>query len=202
MRAACLLLAGLSAACSKQPHSIQIKLPTEAYQAGHVAPPPPVLRQQGATLALRASAFDGAGAYMGPAQVQWTSSDPKTLSVDAAGVVTAQRSGTAQITATGTTAAGLSYTLTMQARIVGSVRILPPTAEFRRLRLGEKLILHAEVLDDRGQPIPDAKVFWSKADHGVWLAQNGEISGAAIGETSVVAESEGKSAQIAFDVVE
>lgn len=71
-----------------------------------VMPPPADSVVAGDTLRLSAEAFDANGHPVAGAEFEWSSSDAAVATVDAAGLVTAVRSGTATITASAGEATG------------------------------------------------------------------------------------------------
>ncbi|HWO88111.1 MAG TPA: Ig-like domain-containing protein, partial [Gemmatimonadales bacterium] len=70
-----------------------------------VAPDTIRLAQRGATQPLAAIVYDASGEQMPWARVRWSSSDTAVAAVDAIGVVTARRNGTALVIASSGTAA-------------------------------------------------------------------------------------------------
>ena len=85
---------------------------------------------------------------------------------------------------------------------MGDALIGVAPAGFTKIKIGKEVQLKAEVVDDKGNLVKDAKVFWKNDDHGVWTHEDGVISGAAMGPCTVVAEAEGKAGELAFEVVE
>jgi hypothetical protein len=193
-----LALALLSVGCKEVPASIKVKLPRDSVQAKKESPPP-MLRKKGERLELRASAFNARDTYMGPAKATWSSSDPKVISIDDAGVAEVTGSGESVITAT---SGELTASITLKARIVDAVKIVPPAGWKDRLKMGQEVKFTADVRDDRGQPVTDARVFWKNPDNGCFVSDDGTVKGAAIGEAVLVAEAEGKTGQLSFQVLD
>jgi hypothetical protein len=192
----------LLAACTQEPASIKVKLPKDSVSSKTAAPQVPVYRRKGERIVLRASAFNSSEVYMGAATVNWKSSDASVAEVGADGTMTITGSGEAQVTATSTGySKELTASLPVKARIVGEVKIIAPP-KFTKIRIGQEVKLKADVRDDKGNPITDARVFWKNDDHGVWAHDDGMISGASLGESTVVLDAEGKTAALTFEVVE
>lgn len=196
--AAALLLSG----CEKQPASIKVKGPRDAPESTKMNPIFAPFEKKGETIKLRASAFDKDGAFMGAARVKWDSSDRSVATVDSSGLVTILSSGEAEIKATGD---GYEQTLTgslpVKAVIVEKLRIVPPDSK-KAIHLGEAKQFKAEVLDDRGKVIPNAKVRWRSASYAVTVTDTGEIEGRAIGNAQVIAEAARASDRIDLEVLD
>lgn len=183
------------AACGKEPASIKIKLPKDAVQSVKMDPVVPPFTKRDDSIHLRASAFDKDGVYMGPAKVKWTSEDPTVASVNYDGLVTILGSGETNIVATGEGyETSLDAKLPIKAVIIDQVKIVNPSGE-TKIHLGETLQLQAEVYDDRGNLVPDAKVNWRTSDYAATVSPTGEVEGRSIGDTQVVAEAGTKNAR-------
>lgn len=182
-------------ACEKEPASIKIKLPKDAVQSVKMDPVVPPFTKRDDTISLRASAFDKDGVYMGPAKVKWSIEDSTVASVNYEGVVTILSSGETNVVATGDGyETPLTAKLPIKAVIIDKVEIVNPTPD-NKIHLGETKQLAAKVLDDRGRPIPDAKVNWRTSDFAATVSPTGEVEGRSIGDTQVVAEAGGKVAR-------
>lgn len=184
-----LLLSGLVlVACEKEPAKIRIKLPREAVQSVKMDPVLPPFEKKGDTIKLRASAFDAADVYMGTANVKWSVADSSVASVNYEGVVTILSSGETKVVAEGTGyKTPVSAELPIKATIIESIKIVPPEGG-DKLHLGETKQYKAEVRDDRGNVVPDAKVTWRTSDYAATISVTGEVEGRAIGDTQIVAE--------------
>jgi hypothetical protein len=160
------------AACLREPAKIVIKdQPTE------------VLSKKGQEVQLRGIVYDKDNVIMdAPEPIVWQSSDPSVVTVSSGGLLTAQSSGTAKITAKVTTQ---SAEMTTRAAIVGTVDI-DPAADLT-LKYNKTLQLKVVVKDDKGQPMPQAKVRWSAASHAVDISPEGMVTGQALGSTQVFA---------------
>jgi hypothetical protein len=194
-----LVLALGAIACEKQPATIKVKMPRDAVQSVKMDPAVPPFEHKNDTMQLRASAFDKDGAYMGPAKVSWSSSDASVAEVNSDGLVTINSSGSAEIKASGVGyEKPLDGTLKLRASIIDKVKVVAPEGAGSppKIHLGETMQFKAEVLDDRGHPIPDAKVKWRTSDYAATISMTGELEGRAIGDTQVVLEAAGKTARI------
>lgn len=199
--AGALLLTLALAACEKQPERIRVKLPKEAVQSVKMEPQLPVFEKKGDTIHLRASAFEKGDVYMGPAKVKWTVADSSVASVNYEGLVTVLSSGETKVVAT---TEGYEKVLTaelpIKVVIIDKVKIVAPGEA--KVHLGETIQLKAEVYDDRGKLIPDAKVSWRTSDYAATVSVTGEVEGRAIGDTQVIAESGNKSDRFNIDVLD
>jgi trimeric autotransporter adhesin len=171
-----LALALSISACLREPAKILIK-----------DQPTGVLSKKGQQVQLRGIVYDSDNLIMdAPEPIVWTSSDPGVVSVSDTGLLTAQSSGTATISATVKAGKGTrSDEFTTRAAIVGSVDIEP--AADQTLKFNKTLQLKVVVKDDKGQPMPEAKVRWSTASHAVDISPDGLVTGQALGSTQVFA---------------
>jgi hypothetical protein len=200
-------LALLAAACQKQPAALRIKGPKEAVESTKAAPSFPVFEEKGATLQLRASAFDEGGAYVGSAKVKWDVSDRERATIDQHGLLTVLSSGKFEVVATTTELERpLEARQGFEAVIEGGIRIKAPVLEAGKplkLPLGKVVQLEAEVLDDRGGVIAGAKVTWDCPSPAASVSITGEVEGRAIGAAQVFAESRsGKKVSWELDVTD
>lgn len=120
------------------------------------------LRALGETASFVATAMNSDNVEISGLPVSWTSSDPSIASVDAQGVVTAHRNGTAIIRAnvlgfTGEAEATVSQTAT-------SVTVAP--SEHTLEALGQSVKLSAEGKDAQGNPV-DVRIEWSSSNPNV-----------------------------------
>lgn len=199
---------GLSAgllACETQPVRIQVKGPREAVESTKAVPEFAPFEKKNDTIQLRASAFDDKGRYMGPAKVEWDSTDRSVATVDSSGLVTILSSGEAKIKATSvgykTT---LNDELSIKASIVSDIRWvdpLPVEGKSLEMNLGDIKEFKAEVLDDRGNPIPKAKIEWDSSSFAATVTPTGEVEARAIGTTQISAEApNGKTVRIDLNI--
>ncbi len=105
-------------------------------------------------LAARASS---SGGIREDAAIRWSSSDPDVLEVGPAGLVYANRTGTARLTAAVDGASG-----TTEIRVVKNpIRELVVEPASASVRVGDVLRLTAGALDDAGQLVAGGSVHWS-----------------------------------------
>lgn len=143
------------------------------------------------TLAVRGVTADGEPVEK--TEFQFTSSDPSVATVDATGKVTAVKSGSASVTVTsGETRAQAPVEVSIPATI--SVKGAP----FTLTGIGSQAVVEAEVQDDAGRAVKDAKLEYASADANVVEVAGNQLVAKAVGTTSVKVTS-GKLAQ-SFDV--
>ena len=138
---------------------------TVAQTAGSIAIEPAMvsLMSIGETVQLTATVRDGNGQPVADAAVTWQSSDESVATVDAQGLVTAVKYGTAVITArSGSASATVNVAV---AQTAGSIAIEPREATIAYI--GESVQLTVTVLDQTGQPVADAMVSWESSDESV-----------------------------------
>ncbi|MBI2375286.1 MAG: Ig-like domain-containing protein [Deltaproteobacteria bacterium] len=200
-------LAGLLllSACAQEPVRILVKLPKDMPESSRMVPFVPTFTEKNATLQLRASAFDKLERYMGPVPVKWSASDPSIAVVASDGLVTMLSSGKAKITAeTTATKAPLSASIEIPISIPGSIRIEPPADDKNpgQIHLGEIKQFKAVLLNDRGEPMPDAKISWRATSYAVTVTASGEVEGTAMDETQIVVEHRSLSAKFPIKVLD
>lgn len=184
----------LLAACETHPAEIKIKGPRDSMESTMGVPTLPVFEKKDDTLQLRASAFDDKGRYTGSAQVKWDSSDRSVATVSQTGLLTILASGKATVTATYEKGeVKREASLPVSAVIVKDIRITEPVLEAGKvleLAMGDIVNFKAEVLNDRGEVIPDAKIEWDASSYAVTVTPTGEMEARAIGTAQVTAEAE------------
>lgn len=177
----------LTAACEKQPSSIKVKGPRDAVESTKMDPSFAPFEKKGDTIRLRASAFDKDGVFMGAAVVKWDSSDREVATVDSTGLVTVLGSGEAQIKATTTnTEVPLEASLPIKAVIIDKVKIVLPDGATKKIHLGDVVQWRADVLDDRGNVIPNAKARWRSSSYAATVTDTGEVEGRALGTATIM----------------
>lgn len=188
--------------CEKHPSSIKVKGPRDAVESTKADPQFAPFEKQGDTIKLRASAFDDKGTFMGNAKnVKWDSSDRTVATVNQEGLVTILSSGKTSIEAVAMAdGKELRDALPISAVIISDIRIVDPVPEPNKsleLALGEIKNFKAEVIDDRGNVIPDASIEWRSSSFAATVTPDGEVEGRAIGTTQITAETKtGKTARI------
>ncbi len=161
----------------------------------------------GRTLQLSALVKGPAGEELSGRDITWTSSDPSVAAVTSVGAVTARKPGSATITAQSEGKAG-SVTLTVappqavpvdEPAAVAAVTVAGPGSV--TLELGETAQLRATLKDEKGQVLTDRTVVWTTSDPKVVVAaSSGVVTAVGAGAARVVANSEGRSAEVRFTV--
>ena len=143
----------------------------------------------GDTLRLAAEATDANGHAVADADFTWMSSDTLVAVVDDAGLVTGLGTGEAAITAT---AAGVSgrAVLAVVTPVPTTVEVTPDTVALTAL--GQAAQLTAEVRDQGGRVMAEARVSWSSADTMVAQVDSTGLATAAGGGATVVTAAAGE----------
>ena len=140
---------------------------------------------RGDTLRLAAAATDANGNGVAGVEFVWASSDTLVAVVDASGLVTAVGEGEAEITATAAGFTGRAE-LTVVAPVPTTVAVTPDTVALTAL--GQTAQLIAEVRDQVGRVMTDARVSWSSADSTVaTVSAAGRVRAVGIGVTAITA---------------
>ncbi|MFN8668707.1 MAG: Ig-like domain-containing protein [Gemmatimonadaceae bacterium] len=146
--------------------------------------PPSAQVQEGTSLQLTATPYDGGGAVIPRRTATWRSSDPTLVSVDSTGRVTARAEGTASITATiGGTQGSASVTVTPVP--VTSITIAPATPT---VAAGASLQLQATLYGPTpGVPLSPVgrTITWSVSGAAVTVSPNGVVTGVSPGTATV-----------------
>ena len=80
---------------------------------------------------------------------------------------------------------------------------VPKEGQSVELALGETKLFKAEVLNDREEPIEDAKVQWESTSFAATVTPEGEVEGRAIGTTQIIAEAKnGKAARVDVEITD
>jgi hypothetical protein len=195
LRSAAVFAFGLSVlGCTKQPASIRIKGPKDAVESTKMNPVFAPFEKKGDTLQLRASAFDDQDRYMGTVNASWESSARDVATVNQNGLVEILGSGKVKITAKSMeTKPPLEASIDLEAKIVKGIRMVDPPedqAHGLTMAMGQIKQFKVEVLNDKDQVIPDAKVEWQASSYAVTVTPTGEVEARAIGTAQVVAEAE------------
>ncbi|MCA9550930.1 MAG: Ig-like domain-containing protein [Myxococcales bacterium] len=202
-----LILGGalLLVACETHPAEIKIKGPKDAVELTAANPTFPTFEKKDDTLQLRASGFDDKGRYMGVVPVRWDSTERSVATISQTGLLTILSSGEATITATYEKGdVKREASLPVSAVIVKDIRMVEPVVEpgkVLEMAMEDIIQFKAEVLNDRGEVIPDAKVAWDASSYAVTVTPTGEVEGRAIGTAQVSAEAEnGARARVEIEV--
>ena len=147
----------------------------------------------GETEQLSASVYDVGGQPFNDAEVNWFSSNPAIVSVDAHGLLTAVSNGTVLIEARSNGQSASAAVTVLQS--ASRIEIAPMTVMFSSV--GETVQLTARVRDGNGHPIADVTVNWSSGDTGVaTVSGQGLVTAVMNGTAQITAETGSVSARI------
>lgn len=151
----------------------------------------------GGTTQLTATLKDASGNVLTDRTVEWKSDHDLIASVSTTGLVTSKSVGTAIITAT-VEGKSAQATITVTAVPVASVSVTPPTSS---LVIGGTVQLSAVTRDDAGNVLTGRTVEWTSSDQSVATVDgNGLVTAHAIGNATITATSETKSAHAEITV--
>ncbi|HWA56967.1 MAG TPA: Ig-like domain-containing protein, partial [Gemmatimonadales bacterium] len=146
----------------------------------------------GATIQLRAAVRSAQGMELTGRMLRWSVGAGGVVQVSAAGLVTAMKAGTADVTAE---CEGVKATarVTVTPPPVAAIAVTP--AE-RTLSVGDTAALSARLTDAAGKAIADRAVTWtSEAPQVVAVSPRGIVTGMAVGGATIVARIEGLEAR-------
>ena len=136
------------------------------------------------TVQLTATVKNQHGQTMSDVATTWTSSDPATATVDAAGLVTAVANGTADVTATAGSVSGVAK-MTV-AQVPAEISVDPDSLVFTQI--GDTARVAAAFADANGHAVADAEVEWTSGDPSVATVDDwGLVTAVANGPTIVTA---------------
>ncbi len=151
----------------------------------------------GATRQLRASLRDRAGKIIPDSLVDWASDDEAVATVSAAGMVVANKPGSARISAMRDNVTGSSM-IVVTPTPVASIEIMPPTAS---LLEGERLQFRVNVRSADGSILDDRAITWSTSNPSILrVSANGIAMGVTSGTTAITARHENHSTEVAVSV--
>lgn len=159
-----------------------------------VVPAQLVLESAGASAELRATARDHGGMTL-PLRVRWTSSRPEVAEVDAAGRVTARRSGETEVKVA---VAGQSVAVPVRVSIPARAALAPASLSLTGVPSSGTLTL--QLADESGREIAPREVDWKSSDDGVVRVAGGTVTAVAPGQAKVTAGAAGLVATAAVEV--
>lgn len=145
-----------------------------------VAPGKVDLSEAGQTVTLTARGLTSSGKPVEKAQFTFASSDPKVATVDAAGKVTAVKSGSATVTATTGEKSGKT---SVEVSIPSTITV--KGAPITLTGLGSEAALESEVQDDAGRPVKDMKLEYAVADANIAALEGNRLTAKGVGTTKV-----------------
>ena len=161
-----------------------------------LTPASPTLRA-GATVVLSARAQDANGNTVPVSPLSWSSSDASVATVSATGVVTGAAPGAARI-AVSARGVSATTTVTVTERPVASLVVTPAIAA---VRVGGTVLIRAQPLDADNLTLTGRRITWSSSDPTVARVDaEGTVTGVAPGAVTIVATSEGRTAQAAVTI--
>ena len=151
-----------------------------------ISPSSAIFDAVGRTVLLNANVLDQNNTPIVNAVVTWSSSNPAVVTVNARGLVKAERNGTAQVSArSGNVAATVTITVSQRA---SRVDIEPSSPG--KMSIGQTLQITATVLDSNLQPIVEAPVTWSSSDETIaTVSSQGLLTAVGIGTAEIRARS-------------
>lgn len=153
--------------------------------------------QAGGTLPLTARVFDGSGTAIPAPVLRWSSSDVSVATVAATGLVSALSPGTARIAVSSMGRSAVS-TLTVLPRPVATLTLSPTQTS---VIVGSTTRLIATPRDAAGATLAGRVVTLTSSDVSVaTVRSDGTVTGVAPGTATIVATSEGRSAQAVVTV--
>ncbi|AMW04503.1 Ig-like domain-containing protein [Gemmatimonas phototrophica] len=159
--------------------------------------PATAIVQGGGTLTLGVRARDASGSPIAAPVLRWSTSDNTIATVSAAGVITAAAPGTARIAVSSMGKSAIA-TIIVAPRPVASLLITPSQTSVLVSRTTQ---LSAQTLDATGTLLTGRTITWSSSDVTVARVDGaGIVTGVAPGAATIIATSEGRSAQSAVTV--
>jgi outer membrane protein OmpA-like peptidoglycan-associated protein len=153
-----------------------------------IAPSADTLSALGQAVQLSVVAQDADNNVIATPDVAWTSSNAAVVSVNASGLATAQRNGTATVTAS---AGGQTATASVTVRqLVTSVAVTPANATISAA--GGKLQFTAQATDASGRPVTGRVIYWADSVPNVaTLSGTGQATAVGNGAALILATVDG-----------
>ncbi|MFY0569107.1 Ig-like domain-containing protein [Archangium lansingense] len=142
------------------------------------------LSEAGQAVSLSAQALTADGKPVEKAEIAFASTNDKVATVDATGKVTAVKSGSANISVTSG-----EVSASAPVEVIIPSAILIKGAPFTLTGLDSDATVEAEVQDDAGRPVKDAKLEFSAADANVVQVEGNRLVAKAVGTAKVTATS-------------
>ena len=143
------------------------------------------------TLRLTAEALDTNGNTIPGVDFTWTSDNEASASVDANGLVTALKTGSAEISATAGDITNFAAVTVAQL----AVEVVVAPAEFTLNAIGATVQVTAEALDKNGNLVVDAFYTWTSTNPSVaTVDSNGLVTAVGAGRTEIKAKAGGAGA--------
>ncbi|MBI5497866.1 MAG: Ig-like domain-containing protein [Deltaproteobacteria bacterium] len=178
--AAALVLACTAVGCTRPPAELAID-PAQLL----------TMDKKGKTAQLKVQTRDERHVFQEWVQAAWSSDDESVARVSDGGLVEATGSGKTNINATYN---GLKASIPVTVRIVGSVAVDPPGPI--KMKLYKKMQFKATVKNDKGQPLADENVRWTRTTVEVDVDQQGNVSAEATGDTELIAKAKDKEGRV------
>lgn len=147
-----------------------------------IAPPTVLFTAAGQSSSLTATALDADGKPVDKVEIKFASSDDSIATVDAAGKVTAVKSGAATVSAKSGEKEGLSK---IEVRIPAKIVVTPTPVAL--VGLGATVALEAKVSDQIDRPIEGAAVNFAVADQAIAMVTDRTLTSKGVGTTKITA---------------
>lgn len=180
-----LVLLALALACTRPPAEL-------AFEPNQLL----TLDRKGKTVQLKVQTRDERHVFQEWVVASFSSDDERVATVNDSGMVEATGSGKTAINATYN---GLKASIPVTVRIVDKVVLDPPGPV--KMKVFTTMQFKATVLNDKGQPLPDEKVQWTRTTVEVDVDQKGLVSAEATGTTELIAKTREKEGRVKITVV-
>ncbi|MBX6333351.1 MAG: Ig-like domain-containing protein, partial [Gemmatimonadaceae bacterium] len=155
----------------------------------------------GGSVALDLSLQDDAGREVAGPAVTWASSDTSVATVTSDGVVTAHKTGTANVTAS--SGARSAYSVINVSTAPPPTLFVSITPAPVQVAAHSTVQLFPSVTDGGGHIMPDVRVAWSSKDTTIaTVSASGMVTGVKAGATTVIAKAGTNSSSVSVTVVD
>ena len=170
---------------------------TDSVPASVVVSPASATAAVGGHVQLSASVSTHTGRALPGHTVSWSSTDNRYATVSSSGVVTGAGAGTAKIIALAS-GVGDTAVVSVSAAAIANLSVTPGSSS---LTSGTTTQLTAHATDASGNALTGRSVGWSTSDGNVAsVSTSGVVTGANVGNATITASSEGKSATATIHV--